>query len=536
MNNQLNYNELSLLEGDVLKNIDFTKFTGKKDLYSELFEKIKNKEQREKFSQFFTHKELVNFIISNVPINKNSTILDPACGAGAFLYEVYSKNKNLKNLYGIDIDALALDLCKINLQGNKDHLPHLKLADTLKQKSLNNIFPEIAKNGGFDIIIGNPPFKNLIKNIDYKLSDYSYPDAVSGVTNSATLMIIKSYEFLKEDGYLAFVLPKNLIRVDSFYSLRQFLIQNTTLIKIFDIDHYFKDVRGDQIILIVKKHKLNKTELENHKIKIYIKKKNDSFETPYEYELSQKEFRDYLFFPLFYDQEVNKVYKKLMQSSETLSSISIDIFRGLNINPNNPFISKLPKKSSIKIYRGDSIKRFGIKYPLYLNSSLKDLDEFKINRLKKDKIILQNIFSKEGGICATISNKEELTLDTVTNIIPKKGIDPLFLLGVINSKLSNFFMIFVIYLHSNFAMHTDKKYIGQIPIVIPSKLQEEKVINLVKKLMSLDNKYSKEFRQTYDEMNDIIFEIYKISIAEKKVIIKLLTEVMSVKQNGRTNE
>ena len=520
---------------EVLDNINFSEVNKNKDLISSIYEKIHNKEERKKYAQFFTHKELVNFILSNIPIKKTDFVLDPACGAGAFLIEAYEK-VSLNNIYGIDIDKKALDLCSINLENKVGKSSfNLKQANTLKT-NLKFIFPKIAKQGGFDIVIGNPPFQNLLKNIDYKEEEI-YTKVLSGIANSATLMIAKGYEFLKEGGFMGFVLPKNIARVDSFKTLRKFLIENTKIMNIYDLDHYFKDVRGDQMIMIFRKKKLTSKEILKNKVKILIFRKGNKFTDPYNYEIPQTLFNQYNFFPIFYHENIFKLANKLLSEKNTLEKLCEGkIFRGLGISTkSDSFVTEKINNACIS-YRGDSIKRFGIKYQLFLKQNIVDkLPKNEIKRLNVEKIILQNLCSKEGGIFATICSGNEFTLDTVTNIITNK-IELKYLLGVLNSKLANFFLIFIIFLNSNFTMHTDKQYIGKIPIMLPNKKQENKVISIVDRIMKIKDNYSKEFFELYDKLNNHIFEIYHLDKKEIDIINKLLLEVMSKKQNGISNE
>jgi len=211
---------------DFLDQIDFRNINGDKDIISSIYEQINNKDSRKKYSQFFTHEELVDFIFSNIPISKNSTILDPACGAGAFLIKAIDK-VGLDNSYGIDIDQKALDLCSINIEYKcESRSRNLIRANTLMSE-LSSLYPKIKNQGGFDIVVGNPPFQNLILKKDYHANDPAYKEFILGIANSATLMLAKGYEFLKKDGYLGFVLPKNIFRVDSFKKLRNFLLYHT---------------------------------------------------------------------------------------------------------------------------------------------------------------------------------------------------------------------------------------------------------------------------------------------------------------------
>jgi len=527
------------LDKETIRKLDFNTLKCEKDLLSSIYEQLLKKQDRKKYAQFFTHTELVNFILTHIPINNQSHILDLSCGAGAFLIEAYTKTEgNLDNIFGIDIDEVAVGLCKLNLQFIAQKVPkNIKKADTLKEDIFENLFPSVAKNGGFDIVIGNPPFQNLKKNIDYYEDESIYSQVLTGIANSATLMISKGYECLKDGGYLGFVLPKNILRVESFKGVRNFLINNTKLMYIYDVDHYFKDVRGDQIILIFQKKELKNEDLKKHKVTFLIYRKGNDFSNPHRYEVSQSEFLKYDFFPVFYHENVFSLADHLLKLKPTLNDVcNGNIFRGLSLSATNDLVSKNNSEGKVIVYRGDSIRRFGIKYPLYIDlTKINGLHEDKIKRLQTNKIILQNICSREGGIFAALSKSNELSVDTVTNIVSTK-LNLKYLLGVLNSKITNFFIISVIFLDSNFTMHTDREYIGKIPIVLPTPKQEKQVADIVEKILKIEDNYSKEFFEEYEKLNNIMFDIYGINQFQKELINEILTVVMSKKQNGKTNE
>ena len=81
-------------------------------------------------------------------------------------------------------------------------------------------------------------------------------------------------------------------------------------------------------------------------------------------------------------------------------------------------------------------------------------------------------------------------------------------------------------------MHTDKTYIGKLPIAMPNKQQETLVIKLVDKLQLIKDKYSKEFFEYYNELNDLLFDIYQFNVEDRQLINSILKEGMSKKQNG----
>ncbi len=122
-------------------------------------------------------------------------VLDPACGSGTFLVRALEEFKSwfsgnaeskendggisdftnavLENcIYGIDLDPSAVRLAKLNLflhaMGTQKHLPGLNISERNSiaidgdlPKSLNTgrDFPLVHEQGGFDIVLGNPPWE-----------------------------------------------------------------------------------------------------------------------------------------------------------------------------------------------------------------------------------------------------------------------------------------------------------------------------------------------------------------------------------------
>ncbi|HIB59783.1 MAG TPA: SAM-dependent DNA methyltransferase, partial [Candidatus Poseidoniales archaeon] len=134
-----------------------------KDAFSEVFESVMTRAERKKHGQFFTHRQLVDHIIANLPITPTSTVLDPSCGAGAFLSVVNAKVGS-PAVYGVDISAKALAMCRLNLavqsDGEQISIENLAHADFINDFQLSD-FPEVAAAGGYDVVVGNPPFMNL---------------------------------------------------------------------------------------------------------------------------------------------------------------------------------------------------------------------------------------------------------------------------------------------------------------------------------------------------------------------------------------
>ena len=128
---------------------------------------------------FYTPEYISQFIINEViNDNPNIKILDPSCGAGIFCYMsiLHLKDKFPKksivdmienNIYACDIDPVSTNRTKIILiltallhgENPTEINFNIITKDSLK-KELNwkQEFPEVFEKGGFDAVVGNPPY------------------------------------------------------------------------------------------------------------------------------------------------------------------------------------------------------------------------------------------------------------------------------------------------------------------------------------------------------------------------------------------
>ncbi|KKS35362.1 MAG: hypothetical protein UU95_C0002G0068 [Parcubacteria group bacterium GW2011_GWC2_42_12] len=206
--------DFSVIPADVLGNV-YESYLGhqlKKSKKQE--ESGKNLKKRKEQGIYYTPKYIVDYIVTNAlgpvldkckSINdlQKIKILDPACGSGSFLvaamnflikkYEEFGAKPDgylkiqilQQNIYGVDLDQQAVELARLNLLLNtfdsQTKLPNLggniKNGNSLisgtdeelekyfgknyRDKNPFNWqeeFSDVFKQGGFDCIIGNPPY------------------------------------------------------------------------------------------------------------------------------------------------------------------------------------------------------------------------------------------------------------------------------------------------------------------------------------------------------------------------------------------
>jgi hypothetical protein len=207
---------------------------------------------------------------------KNLKIVDPACGSGAFLvaafdflhqeYEkvnakiaevsqsqsVFDLNKEIlqHNLLGVDINSESIEITKLSLwlKTAEKRKKLVSIDDYFKQgNSLGfaqatpdsdfcwqNAFPSIMENGGFDIVIGNPPYVRQELLGKMKPSLQAHYAVYHGVADLYAYFFELGLKLLKPNGMLGFISSSTFFKTDSGEPLRKFLQENATLKKVVD--------------------------------------------------------------------------------------------------------------------------------------------------------------------------------------------------------------------------------------------------------------------------------------------------------------
>lgn len=226
--------------GEVIKKIENFSFLGTgEDIKGAVYEIFLKSTLRGDFDQYFTPREIVNFIVKFSDPKIGDTILDPSCGSGGFLIqafrhvnqkiidapdsEVETKKKfnHLidKCLWGHEADYDLHVLAKINLIMHGDGWNNIYQGDTLKSEKLHNDF--------YDVILSNPPF--TIK--------YEFPSTLSlyemGLGKESEeldiLFVEKCVKSLREGGDLYIVLPEGLTNNKQYQYFRDWLMSKTHL-------------------------------------------------------------------------------------------------------------------------------------------------------------------------------------------------------------------------------------------------------------------------------------------------------------------
>ncbi len=316
---------VSYLQGINLSDTDL-------DSKGRAFEAFMGSYFRGDFGQFFTPRNVVKFIVSCLPITNESMVLDSSCGSGGFLLYALDKVRTLageyykegsiqhynfwhnfasNNLFGIEINEQIARSAKMNMIIHDDGHTNVISCDGL-------VKPEVIESrtgnkgfeyGTFDFIITNPPFGSTVKQTEsaylhqYKLGnrDVDWLDtknsAVKNRDSQSTevLFIEQDYNFLKEGGILAIVIPDGILTNSSLQYVRNRIQHWYRIIAVISLPQTTFSANGAGVkssVMFLRKWSKGKTEQiisNQEKLQNELKTANKYVETIENWEKEKKE-------------------------------------------------------------------------------------------------------------------------------------------------------------------------------------------------------------------------------------------------------
>jgi hypothetical protein len=452
---------------------------------------------------------------------KKVKVVDPACGSGAFLNAVFDflwlewdvlmkewnqlnrpwkdqlrdhlvaepfgvyngidewkikKSIVANNIYGVDLNPESVEISKLSLwlktANRKETLADLS-ANIKQGNSLiddttvagddafdwNKSFPTIMQAGGFDVVVGNPPYGIQISKGETDYFKEFYPNT-NYKTNLYVLFIERMFQ-LFANTTVHFIIPKSLLFNTYFSKIREILLKESSVEEVFTLgEKIFKDAEvGDSLLI---RFKIEDRDVAKHKITL---KYAESFQSYLDGKLIQNKIEQIKFLSVanneisINDEKSNSIQSKL-KGLATIQDF-FDLKNGLNPgNVKHILIADSAKnKNYRKIIWGRDLNRYSINwsgdfinYDLTLKEKI-SIDEVKskegMNKQKKIDFALRtpDIFEtqkicvrKTGDELICSLDNDNYYFDTLINgIYPRKESYNLkFLLGILNSKIATY--------------------------------------------------------------------------------------------------
>jgi len=213
------------------------------DIKGAMFEIFLKGTFRGPLGQFFTPREIIDFMVGVVDPKDNETVLDPGCGSGGFLigamrkvwsdlHEKYiqgkiddleeqKKNYAENKVFGLDINERLAWVAKMNMVFHGDGHGGIVHSNALTIATRNKEL--VTKK--YDVILTNPPFGSKI-NDPKILSDIRFKE-ISRTKLTEVLFLALCINLLKPYGRLGIVLPDGILTNSSLKFVRDYIKKDT---------------------------------------------------------------------------------------------------------------------------------------------------------------------------------------------------------------------------------------------------------------------------------------------------------------------
>lgn len=581
-NHTQEYN-FSIINSDILGGV-YEQYLG--HLLSKSSDGDDSKKKRKSQGIYYTPTYIVDYIVQNTLAKKlaevgsarelkSISVLDPACGSGSFLVKAletlnekykelryagdeYTKIEILnRNIFGVDLDQQAVEIAQLNLMLKtleiKSELPHIanikcgnSLVDDPKIAGefafdWKAEFPEIMKSGGFDVIIGNPPYVSIIGiSIDDRKMFEKIFQSATGRFDIFMLFIEKSVTLLKNGGILGFIIPNKFLTNDQSQELRQYLLKNGKISSILFLpEQVFVSASVSSIVLtFVKAGKSDSCSINEYEGGSIVEKSI----------VSNQEFAkqsENKFVPAT-ASDSNSIFQKVEHNSIKLEEIA-DVRDGIVAGRIKELLFHKEKiDSSCKpLLFGADINRYQKSY----SGNYVDYREEIMKKYEAEKIT-------EGGLGLRMRNKELyerpkiLTRKTADRIIATfddenyyyeqtlhstylkdKQFSPLFILALLNSNLFKYYYQSKTRQSGTIFPQVRISFLKSLPIKKAGMSKQGKIINLSDEMTKLNKELQKiergtnrwnqihsEIEKTDKLIDQKVYELYGLTAEEIKVI------------------
>jgi len=392
-------------------------------------------------------------------------------------------------------------------------------------------FPEILDDNGeylgFDVVIGNPPYLQLrelseIRQHAYEQSMY-YKIAQGGRINLFQLFIPLAFDITKQNGFNSLIYQNSFLAEDTTENVRKFILDNH---KIISIDSFPE--RDNENLRVFKEAKMSvcitmsqKKFEDDYTFKLRTWKNNSMKECKsieYSKSIIKKLFSKKWIIPMISEQE----YQLFVKIFSTKKTFDLKIFSGeLDMTASKSFFEKntnyplVVKGAQVqRYYLSDKISQGEIENLNVEKFFENNKKEGRFLSFKQERIVMQRITGVDSPIRLIMTlAPENIFCANSTNYIVDNSENLKYLLGVLNSKLINYFFK----LTSTNTNITNSE-IQRIPIPKNNKIYK-KIVQYVTEILSIKQVDSKTDTKIIESnIDDLVFQLYNLTNEEIEVV------------------
>jgi len=492
----------------------------------------------------------------------------------------------LNNIYGVDIDNQAVEVSQLSLFlklleeettasaqqyrldfEQKAILPSLsgnvvcgnsligsdimsgELFEPIEEKKLNPMdyeqrFPEVMKRGGFDAIVGNPPYgaDSGAEALAYLRQKY---EVAGREVDTYALFMEQSIKLARPNGYLSMIVPTGWYSGARFPALRRFIACKTNPIVFVNLPYdIFADAWVDTTVYAAVKRKeptsWPRTEKQKVLLKTFPKRHKIQSVSEFGQDTRTTEFAEWFAnggdtFLTYADSRTTALMQRIEKNGVPFATYA-DIQRG--VTPFN-LTEKPTHATSLRAFDG-SVRRYLIDVgPIRYVRFDDTLAEPKpIRYFQGSRLLIRELISRKFQIQAVKVTSDFVTNKSMQSALPLAGgPDANFLLGCFNSRLLSWFFL----QKSNIAQRDDfPKIVLKETRSLPfpkidlkkaaDKSRHDKMVSLVEQMLGAKKQlataqtdkdkdfYTNKCEAIDQKIDALVYELYGLTPKEIEIV------------------
>ena len=504
----------------------------------------------------------------------------------------------LNSIYGVDIDPQAVEVTKLSLllkvlEGESaetlgkslalfreralpDLSENIKCGNSLigpdfyegQQLSLigeeeryrinafdwNTEFPEIMRVGGFDAVIGNPPWV-FTREVDFAVEMKRYiQDAYlgllegsqmgrakqSGKINLFAIFILQSLRLLRRGGLLGYIVPNTLLRATIYDVVRRYLLDTARITTIVDLgSQVFERVTACTIVVTLQKGQAEPA----HLVQV-IEGLDPTCIGSAKY-ASQKGFLENtsFVFSIHASEVACTLLNKVDGSCLRLGNIAIIHAGGIATGPGKHKYIVDRKISDVykPLLEGKDIQRYHItfkdRFILYEREKLYRPRDERIF-LADEKLVTRRIGGGNNALIVAYDDHQYYTFNSTNPVLsqPDTQWSLKYILGLLDSRLLNWYYISRYTNRSTLTVNVSKTFLEALPIACidfsdpTDRVRHDRVVEFVESMLKLhkdlqaaktdhDKKLiQRQIGSTDKQIDQLVYELYGLTDKEIRIV------------------
>jgi type I restriction-modification system DNA methylase subunit len=462
------------------------------DLLGVIYQGLLTEGAKSKLGSFYTPSKIVIDALKSLG-DQGGKFLDPCCGTGQFLLHAQrTYNLDFGNIYGFDIDPIAINISRFNLirQNNyRNTKLNIFVMDSivdLADGTLNNHTNDLI--GKFDVIATNPPYGAFSGNRAAISQQY-----LSTSGEMFSYFIEKCIKLSKKSARLAFILPESFLKVATHKDIRKIILDKCSLDLITELGRPFPGVMSK----IVQVNLINDTNgkqvrvlLENKTHPIFVKKSNFKLSPNLIFEYTNSELDNIL---------LKKIYSAPHEKIGSKSEWGLGIVTGNN----SAFIKDSEFKNWRPVLTGKELKPYSIlPEKKWLDFRPESFQQYPNNNIfERPEKLFYKFVSK--SLVFSYDDKQRISLNSANVLIP--NLDHMSIkasLAFLNSKVFKY-----IFKKKFGTFKILKGNLLELPFPILSKEKAMEIEKLVDLIIKRDE-------AGFSKIEALIYEAFSLSASE----------------------